>query len=150
MATSLTEHFCRSRAFTIIASHFQQLTSIGYVYRNVVNYHFDVSYSSEEENQTVNIGYPYVLRLGVCRNVHYGKKKKTKTIEMKRISFFVSRSRSGVTNRRFTNGRRIGQMHSEILHSEKRSSRDEHFRVEQTCFSLGFHRSKIVGSEFIG
>ena len=94
LATSLTERFCNSKAFTIIATHFQQLTSIGYFYRNVANYHFDVTHSErsvtdhqtnstrhraqtilERLNEDSTIGYPYTLRPGICKDVHYGENK---------------------------------------------------------------------------
>ena len=95
LATSLTETFCRSHAFVVIATHFQQLTSVGYLYRNVANYHFDVIYSdqipSETESEPISrprhhpashrleqlneentIVYSYTLRPGICKDLHYG------------------------------------------------------------------------------
>ena len=50
LATSITESLCRTKAFVIIATHFQQLTSVGYIYRNVANYHFDVIYKEKMED----------------------------------------------------------------------------------------------------
>jgi DNA mismatch repair ATPase MutS len=93
LATSLTETLCRSQAFVIIATHFQQLTSVGYIYRNVANYHFDVIYNDKiEDNESTNrlqrfhsqtivnqlkeqntIMYSYTLRPGICKDLHYGK-----------------------------------------------------------------------------
>lgn len=95
LATSLTETFCRSHAFVVIATHFQQLTSVGYLHRNVANYHFDVIYSDkipigtesdsvgrpsrhptsnrlEQLNDDNTIVYSYTLRPGICRDLHYG------------------------------------------------------------------------------
>jgi len=68
---------CRSQAFVIIATHFQQLTSVGYIYRNVANYHFDVIYNDKiEDNELIEqntIIYSYTLRPGICKDLHYGK-----------------------------------------------------------------------------
>ncbi|CAF0970194.1 unnamed protein product [Adineta steineri] len=95
LATSITETLCRSQAFVIISTHFQQLTSVGYVYRNVANYHFDVIYNekltSDVESDSTNrlrrfhpqtvldqlkeqntIIYSYILRPGICKDLHYG------------------------------------------------------------------------------
>lgn len=94
LATSITESLCRSEVFVIIATHFQQLTSVGYIYRNVANYHFDVIYNEKnEDNESTNnlqrlqpqtildrikeqntIVYSYTLRPGICKDLHYGKK----------------------------------------------------------------------------
>jgi DNA mismatch repair ATPase MutS len=97
LATSLTETFCRTRAFVIIATHFQQLTSVGYVYRNVSNHHFDVIYTDkilesdqndtnvrqrfesrmnllESSNENNTIIYSYTLRPGICQDLHYGSR----------------------------------------------------------------------------
>lgn len=92
LATSIAETLCRSQAFSIIATHLQQLTSIGYVYRNVANYHFDVVYNDKvlsdidsdstnpprtfnRLNEENNIIYSYTLRPGTCKDRHYGKVK---------------------------------------------------------------------------
>ncbi|UJR15112.1 hypothetical protein I4U23_002078 [Adineta vaga] len=95
LATSLTETLCRTQAFVVISTHFQQLTSIGYIYRNVANYHFDVIYNekliSDTESDSTHrlrrfhpqniidqlkeqntIIYSYTLRPGICKNLHYG------------------------------------------------------------------------------
>ncbi|CAF1168591.1 unnamed protein product [Adineta ricciae] len=95
LATSLTETLCQTKAFVIISTHFQQLTSIGYIYRNVANYHFDVIYndklSSDAESDSTShsrrfhpqsvidqlkeqntIVYLYTLRPGICKDLHYG------------------------------------------------------------------------------
>jgi len=92
LATSITETLCRSEAFVILATHFQQLTSVGYIYRNVANYHFDVIYNDKiEDNESTNrlqrshpqtilnqlkeqntIIYSYTLRPGICKDLHYG------------------------------------------------------------------------------
>ncbi|CAF1578099.1 unnamed protein product [Rotaria magnacalcarata] len=96
LATSITETLCRSQAFSIIATHLQQLTSVGYIHRNLANYHFDVIYNDkissdvdsdlahrsrhfhppqamlnrlQEQN---NIIYSYTLRPGICKDLHYG------------------------------------------------------------------------------
>ena len=80
LATSLTETLCRSQAFVIIATHFQQLTSVGYLFRNVANYHFDVVYTDHmvtEPNGSSHdrhaIVYSYSLRPGICKDLHYGR-----------------------------------------------------------------------------
>lgn len=88
LATSITEHLCRSNAFVILATHFQQLASVGYIYRNVGNYHFDVIYNENPTNNRLqrlhsstildqlkeqnSIVYSYTLRPGVCKDLHYG------------------------------------------------------------------------------
>lgn len=70
---SLTETFCQSQSFVIIATHFRQLTSIGYQYRNVANYHFDVTYTDETlDERDKTIVYSYALRPGICEDLHYG------------------------------------------------------------------------------
>jgi DNA mismatch repair ATPase MutS len=86
LATSITETLCRSKAFVILATHFQQLTSVGYIYRNVANYHFNVIYNDKIDiNDSTNrtkfdqlkeqntIIYSYTLRPGICKDLHYGK-----------------------------------------------------------------------------
>lgn len=102
LATSITETLCRSEALVIIATHFQQLTSVGYIYRNVANYHFDVIYNEKIEDgesikrfhpQTIldrikeqnTIVYSYTLRPGICKDLHYGKKglSRRQTIKFK-------------------------------------------------------------------
>ncbi|CAF4889609.1 unnamed protein product [Rotaria sp. Silwood1] len=95
LATSITETLCRSESFVILATHLQQLTSIGYIYRNLANYHFDIIYNdkihSDIDNDSINrlhhfqsqtifdqikeqntIIYSYILRPGICKDLHYG------------------------------------------------------------------------------
>ncbi|CAF3793740.1 unnamed protein product [Rotaria sordida] len=95
LATSITETLCRSQAFVIIATHLQQLTSVGYIYRNLANYHFNVIYNdkigSDTDSDSINrlrrfhpqtilnqlkeqntIIYSYTLRPGICKDLHYG------------------------------------------------------------------------------
>ena len=91
LATSITEHLCRTEAFVIFATHFQQLTSVGYIYRNVANYHFDVIYKEKsDESQTIKrlqshsildqvkqqitIVYSYTHRPGIWKDLHGGIK----------------------------------------------------------------------------
>ncbi|CAF3981488.1 unnamed protein product, partial [Rotaria sp. Silwood1] len=94
LATSITETLCRSESFVILATHLQQLTSIGYIYRNLANYHFDIIYNdkihSDIDNDSINrlhhfqsqtifdqikeqntIIYSYILRPGICKDLHY-------------------------------------------------------------------------------
>ncbi|CAF2864781.1 unnamed protein product, partial [Rotaria sp. Silwood2] len=98
LATSITETLCRSEAFSIIATHLQHLTSVGYIYRNLANYHFDVIYNdkigSDTDSDSIHrlrrfhpqtildqlkeqntIIYSYTLRPGICKDLHYGNKK---------------------------------------------------------------------------
>ncbi|CAF4481098.1 unnamed protein product, partial [Rotaria sp. Silwood2] len=95
LATSITETLCRSEAFSIIATHLQHLTSVGYIYRNLANYHFDVIYNdkigSDTDSDSIHrlrrfhpqtildqlkeqntIIYSYTLRPGICKDLHYG------------------------------------------------------------------------------
>lgn len=109
LATSITEYLCRSNAFVILATHFQQLTSIGYIYRNVGNYHFDVIYNDNQTNDRLqhlhsstifdrlkeqnSIAYSYTLRPGICKDLHYGNWKRVSRKSLE----FKSFSRSGIS-----------------------------------------------------
>ena len=72
LAMSLSETFCQSQSFVIIATHFRQLTSIGYQHRNIANYHFDVKYGDQICEEDKGIVYSYTLRPGICEDLHYG------------------------------------------------------------------------------
>ncbi|XP_054166612.1 mutS protein homolog 4-like [Oppia nitens] len=69
---AICEQLIQTKAFTLFATHFIELTKLEDFYFNVSNYHFAVEYLTIERPNCDSYTFTHILELGVTQEVLYG------------------------------------------------------------------------------